>query len=255
MRMKAPLVSAALFLFALALIPSGLQAQNLAEGWLLTPKSGSEAGFVEAFKSHMAFRQAQGEPWSWQMWEVIVGENVGDFMVISMGHDWADFDAYENSEFLPAASAHFGATVGPLVEDAQNMILQADTTFQHMPTDPSYEVGFIQMVTFHLIPGKAMVFHEAMAKLQEAMVDGGMPGYWVGTAPVIGGPGDSYSVAILGRTWADFSEPDPTMEEMLIDSYGAEEAMAVFTSIMESYHKSESVMLRFRPDLSILPEM
>ena len=128
MTRKPPLVPIALF--ALALIPGQAQCQLVSEMWQITPKVGMEAGFQEAFKAHMEFRKAQGSPWVWQTWEIVVGEDVGDFLIVSWDHPWADFDAYENSDFAGIAGPHFGATVAPLVEDAANMISQSDTTMQ-----------------------------------------------------------------------------------------------------------------------------
>jgi hypothetical protein len=252
---KPPLLPAILFFLALAFIPTQAQGQNLSEAWMFTPKSGSGTGFQEAFRSHMEFRQVQGDTWNWSMWEVVTGENVGDFMVISMDHEWADFDTYQDSDFAEVAGPHWGATVGPLVEKVSSVILQGDTTFAKLPTDPGYEVNLVNLMTFHLIPGKMMAFNQALAQIHQAMVGADMPVYYMGSMPVIGGEGDSYNVAILGETWADFADPDPNMMEAMVETYGEEEAMAIFTSFGESYHTSESVMLRFREDLSILPEM
>ena len=249
---KPPLLPMTLLFLTLAFIPTQIPAQDLSEAWLFTPKAGSGAGFQEAFRSHMEFRQNQGETWSWSMWEVVTGENVGDFMVVSMDHDWADFDTYENSEFAESVGPHWGATVGPLVEEMSNVILQGDTTFAKLPTDPTYAVDMINLITFHIIPGKMMAFYEGLGQIHEAMIGADMPVYYMGSMPVVGGEGDAYHIAIMGRNWADFADPDPNMMEVMAETYGEEEAMAIFTSFGESYHKSESVMLRFREDLSII---
>ena len=66
---------------------------------------------------------------------------------------------------------------------------------------------------------------------------------------------NTYSIALLGESWADFADPDPTMMQIVVEAYGQEEAMAIFTSFAETYLTSESVMLKFRKDLSNLPEM
>ena len=252
---KPTLLPAILLSLALAFIPTQTEGQNLSEAWMFTPKPGSGAGFQEAFRSHMDFRRTHGETWSWSMWEVVVGENVGDFMVVSMGHDWADFDSYQNSGFAETVGPHWGATVGPLVDEISNVVLQGDTTFMKLPEDPAYSAELINLMTFHIIPGKLMAFYEALGQIHEAMTGADMPVYYMGSMPVVGGEGDTYHIAILGRDWAEFADPDPSMMEVMAETYGEEEAMAIFTSFGESYHKSESVMLRFRGDLSIIPEM
>jgi len=252
---KPRFVPAIFFFLALALLPAQSQAQNLAEIWVMTPEAGNGAGFVEAFRSHMEFRKTQNDPWSWQMWEVAIGEDVGDFWAISVGHDWADFDAFQDSDFAQVAGSHFGATVAPLVGEVSSYIVRGDTTVAHYPTDPGYEVNLINMVTFHMMPGKAMAFNEAMAKTHEAIVGADLPLYYAASVPVIGGKADTYSIAIFGDKWADFAEPDPTMWEVMTDMYGMEEATAIFTAMGEATERTESSMLRFRGDLSNLPEM
>jgi hypothetical protein len=51
----------------------------------------------------MEFRQEQGDPWSWGIGQVVVGENLGTYYALSGPHSWADFDAYNNSEFTQIA--------------------------------------------------------------------------------------------------------------------------------------------------------
>ena len=254
---KRAFVPATLFLFALAVLPGQSQAQNLSEGWVLTPKMETSAAFQEAFKSHMEFRVAQGEPWVWQTWECVVGVKT---LVISW---WCD-------RITPGRISTSTRTVtslwspepiserrwGHCWKTHKNGIMQADTAFQSWPTDPAYEVNLIQMITFHLIPAKGMAFQEALAKFTRPSPERTCRGITGATCPSGWGvKGNSYSIVLLGESWADFAEPDPTMVEVVVEAYGQEEAMAIFASFAETYHKSESVMLRLRKDLSNLPEM
>jgi hypothetical protein len=221
--------------------------------WQITPKAGMEIGFQEAFKAHMEFRKAQGDPWSWQTWEIVVGADVGDFLIVSWDHPWADFDAYENSDFAGIAGPHFGATVAPLVEDAVNMISQSDTTIQKLPTDPDYQANLVMVMSFDLLPGKYMAFNQAMAQMNAAMQE--MPFFYTSSAPVVGGDGSDFTLAFIGENWADFTEGDPNMMEVMAEMYGEEETMAIWTTMDECIASIASSMVRLRPDLSNMPEM
>ncbi len=238
MTKKPPIVPAILFLFGLALIPSQANAQYLAEKWQITPKAGLEAGFQEAGKTHMEFRMANGDPGYWQTWEVRVGENVGDYLFIIWEHEWADWDAYEASDFAKVASPHWGATVAPLVEDAVNYISETDTTMIKFPTDPDFEANLVNVMTLHVAQGKMMEFREEMAKFHQAIVDADMPVYYRPSVPVIGGESSTFTIAAFGPNWAHFADPDPIMGQM----YGEEEAMAIFTRMGEVAVKVESSM-------------
>ena len=97
-------------------------AQTIAMTYTLTPKAGSGAGFETALKRHMEWRVDNGDPWVWEIYQVATGDDLGAYVARSPGHTWADIDAYEASDFQPAAEAHFGATVGPLMASESSTI-------------------------------------------------------------------------------------------------------------------------------------
>ena len=64
-----------------------------------------------------------------------------------------------------------------------------------------------------------------------------------------------FSIALFGDNWANFAEPDPTMEQVMMDHFGEEEATAIFNGFGESFHHWENMIVRARPDLSLINGM
>ena len=69
------------------------QQNNLARIYFIEAKVGMAAGFETALKQHAEWRKEQGDPWSWFVWQVVNGENLGSFVIRSGDHAWGDFDA------------------------------------------------------------------------------------------------------------------------------------------------------------------
>lgn len=238
-----------LFLFALVWLPGQTQAQDLSQFWIFTVEPQDIPTFEAAFKAHVEFRQAQGDPWTWYTHQVAVGEELGTYYVASWNHTWADFDAYDAWEGGEAASSHFMATVGPLLKDMSTEITQSNREMERMPADPM-SVNLVNVTTFHVIPGKQMQFFENMMKFHEAIVEADLPFYYASDYLVAGGKGPVFSLAGFGERWADFADPDPDMEEVMTEKYGQEEAMEIFAAFAGSYSHYESFIVRARPDLS-----
>ena len=85
----------------------------------------------------MEFRKAQGDPWDWQIYQVVVGDDVGDFYAASWNHTWEDFDSYDAFEGGEILSAHFQATVGPTLEDMTTVITDGSQGIKSFPKTPT----------------------------------------------------------------------------------------------------------------------
>jgi len=244
-----------LLITALALLPAPSRAQDMARFWEFTPKTANVPAFVEALRAHVEYRKELGDPWSWYVYETVVGKDYPKFYVASWNHTWADFDAYDAWENGGAAGAHFQATVGPLLEDMTTNISESNRAMERLPSDPDYAPAFVNVTTFYVIPGKQGQFQEMMMKWQEAIEAADMDFYYSSDYMAAGGEGPLFSIAIMGDSWASFAEPDPTMEQVMMDHFGEEEAMEIFTGFGESVHHWDNFIVRARPDLSLINGM
>lgn len=238
-----------LVLFTLALIPAPGRTQDLSQFWIFTVEPQKMAAFEAALKAHVEVREAHGDPWDWSIHQVVVGTDIGTYYVASWNHSWADFDAYDAWEDGSAVSTHFMATVAPLLKDMRTEITQSNHEMERMPPE-SKPISLVNVTTFYLIPGKQMQFFENIMKFHEAIVEAEMPFYYASDYLAAGGKGPVFSLAGLGENWADFADPDPTMEQVMFEKYGEDEANEIFTAFAESFSHWENMVVRTRPDLS-----
>jgi hypothetical protein len=136
-----------------------------------------------------------------------------------------------------------------LLEEMSNSISQ-DGPISRFPEDPNWAPSLVNVTTFYLVPGKQQAFQEAIVKIHEAIDESGMDLYYTSDFLVAGGSGPIFSIAGFGDSWADFADPDPDMEQVMVERYGEEEARAIFNSFSEAVHHWDSFIVRHRPDIS-----
>ena len=68
-------------------------------------KTGMEQQYEEAVKQHIAWHREQGDTWSWEVRRIESGENFGQYLWITRGHRWEDFDNPEPDNLVRPAPA------------------------------------------------------------------------------------------------------------------------------------------------------
>jgi quinol monooxygenase YgiN len=245
---------ATLLCLGLTLFAESAQSQNISTGYTVTPKSGAGLEFEAAWRQHVEWRKQNNDPWSWDTWQVVSGPNLDEYVIRSAGHSWADFDAYEASEFTALADEHFYETVLPFMGSVSNTMSATDTSLVHLPADPT-AINLADVTTFHLKPDQGEAFNEVMTAFHEAVVQHDSPLYYVVASPVGGSTGPSVTLVVLAEKWADFEEPDPSIFELMVQTYGEERAGELFQQFAGSFTSTENVILRLRRDLSMLDGM
>jgi len=243
----------ALVAVVLASFPAQAQEATFARSYDVVPKDGMIAQFEAAVKAHMEWRAENGDPWTWGVSMVEVGEDLGAYGFRSSGHSWADFDAYD-AGFGPKGEVHWNATVAPLVESLSSTISSVDPSLSVLPAEGSDRgpLAFVTVTTFHLRPTRAQDFREAVVEATEILKANDFGGYSVWTTPVVGGGGGpTMSVVSLHTSWADMAEPDPSFASIMIEEMGQEGFEEWFGNVSECYRGVESQVLRLRPDLGI----
>ena len=248
---RSPL-SLVLVSLCLGLLPQSAGAQaEIAWIYVMTPKMGMGAEFQTALRQHVQWRAENGDPWTWGVYEIVNGDNVGTFIARSGDHEWADFDTYD-AGFGPRGATNFWATVGPLIEGNTSQITMTDTANARWPENADEYVMF-QLITLHLKPAHVEEFTQLIGKFHEAILKTNWPAHYAWTYPLSGGMGPTATLVLPFRNWADFEEPETSFPAMLAQAYGDEEATALLTAYSNCYTHSETSILRFRPELSVMP--
>ncbi len=226
-------------------IEASAQSRNLAQVWEMIPRNGQGPAFEAALKQHVAWRNAHGETWNWDVFEVVVGSNFGNFYVRSGNHAWADFDGYD----LSGAREHFQATVSPLLESISNVITAGDTVNVHMPTDADFSL--LSIARYDIIPAKQQEVNAAIGKFSEVIRKHNNKMYHAFSSPAAGGDGEWDLTGVFpAENWASFEDPDPNFFELMVSEYGEEETKEILSSFMSGVTKTANSVVVFRKDLS-----
>lgn len=241
---------AALAALTVALLAEAASAQNLATTYVMRPNPGSSGALVSALREHSRWREQNGDPWTWHLWQVANGENVGEFHARSVGHTWADYDRYNSSEFAARADAHFNATVAPLLASSASLISEAHPELSMMPGEGD-PLGLAEVTVFYLKPGHEQDFVQAVSRFREAAPGAGWEGTYVVATHVNGGRGPAMSIVALCPDWACLAGPGMTPEQVITNAYGEGEASRILERFSGAYTHMESFIAAYRPDLSV----
>lgn len=222
------------------------QASNLAQNYKMVPKAGMQSQVESALKAHTEWRKAHGDSWTWDIYQQIVGPDNGTFYARSGGHSWADFDDYD----FPGADAHFDQTITPLLRSVSNSISAIDTTLVRWPAEDEFKL--FEVVVYDLKPGGGADFSAAIKKYHEAIGQKSDQIYYVFDWTVFGNDGtDDVSGVFPQNNWAGFAPNDPTVEKIMAEVYGEEEAAEILKQFLGSIRSTSNSVLLYRPDLSV----
>lgn len=220
--------------------------ENMAMIYFMHVKKGMQAQFEAALKMHAAWRKANNDPWTWHVFQVMTGENVGSFLVRSGDHTWADFDHYR--EFTQKAAAHFWTTVGPYIDSISNEITQVDMKNIKWPEGgDSYPLLMIE--EFQIRFGHDGALRRVMEKFQQATTQANWPGHYAWEWTVSGGTVPSVALVLPFKDWASMKPPKKSPTAFLTEVYGADEAKALVESFSGAIATESSFIIRDRADL------
>ena len=227
------------------------QANNIARLYFIDVKSGHGAKFEAALKEHVQWRKQAGDPWTWYVHQVVNGENLGDFVIRSGGHTWADLDSY--SDFLAKGAVEFNKTVTPHIESTSNLITAVDTTnINWYPNND--DVNLISVTTYRLKPGHARAFTQAVNKIHTAIKEHNRKVYYAFAWTVNGTVGPSVTLVLPYKNWAEMEGPDEDLRTFLERVMGSDESQKVFEQFNSTYYSRKTSVIRVRRDLSVIPD-
>lgn len=230
----------------------GTSGGDIAEIIRVTVRPGHSYEFEEGVKRHMALNAEQGNPSAWFAWEIMTGDDAGSYYFATFGHSWADFD--EETADPEAMERSLLDNIDPHVGHASPGFwrIRPDLSRGAVPEGPP--TRFAQLYFFTPDFSGAQGVEEAIVRIGEAAESAAWSGpNWFTYELLNGGRLPQYVLVIPGESMADFAEPSPTMEEMLVAELGEEGTMALFQGFGAALGHEMSEMIAFRPDLSHIP--
>lgn len=224
---------------------------HLSRMWQVTPMADKGAEFNKAFKEHMAWRKENKDPWGWSVYNAATGKGVNSIYVRSVGHHWADFDAYRDSEFAKSAFEHWNQTVDPYVKTYDTWIDKSDEDLHYWPQDNNYR--YFWVTTFYLKPGHNREARAAVVAVHKELDAAGRKAPHVWLWEQTGKHLPSFTVVSARDDWAGFDWPEKSVRETLIERVGEKKASAMFMDFFEHVEHQQTQIYSLDADMSFEP--
>lgn len=203
-----------------------------------------------AIKKHFEWHRANKDNFTWNIWQVASGEDMGDFVVGTFGHHWKDFDAH--AAFDEKDDADFIANALPSIEKVSvgYWTYLPDVSRPGTSTSPT---AMAQITHYFLKPDGFAAFLDALKETRAAMEKSSYPMTFEWYRLVSGGEGPQLVLAVDRNSWADMEAPAKSLDQTLAEAVGPQKAVALLNAIREGTRFTRSYMLRYRSDLSYVP--
>jgi hypothetical protein len=220
---------------------------RLFDTWIFWVKQGHETAFETAVKAHLAWRKSAGEPFQWNAYQPVVGDDMTHFVFRSGPHHWKDFDENVAWEMKAGATQKFQEQVAPHVERYEHFIDQLEPNHSSWTDSPDYKYFGASMFQFK--EGTRGQQEAALTTiLAAAQAQKWSRSYAVFRA--IGGQ-EGMSIAVPYKSYADMAEPDPSFFQTVAKTLGSEGAAgAAFDSFGHTMKSATYTIYMARPDLS-----
>jgi len=202
-------------------------APNLAELWVVIPKAGHEQQLNEGLQKHMTFRSEQGDPWRWDGYTPLLGDNMNRVVARSCCHTWADVDTYgEWTRAHPAVGAHFAEHVVPHAEKYEHYFEEMDWANSRWDSEGG-PYKYFAVTEFSVKAGSADEFHAAREKMSQIAINQGWADKkrsWAWATTIGGEP--KVSVVVPYRNFAGMANDGEGFADFLARQLGSAEAAA-----------------------------
>ena len=228
------------------------QPQNtVVEVHRVTPKPGMRAQLEAGRVKHMAWHKQQGDTWAWHVWEVTTGPDTGSYIIGSPNHEWKDVDTW-NAKMAKGDAADAAVNLAPYQASSSMSywVMLADAS---RPPAPGGQLVMATFTTYHIKPGKADQFREALRTVRGALEKGNFPLRSIWYVLANGGPTGTYAVLTPRASMAEMALPQPSLMETVEKALGRSASDAAFDAFNDAVDGGSSELLEFRADLSYLP--
>jgi hypothetical protein len=218
------------------------KSQPMVEEWVISANVGAETEFMNALKTHVAWRRENKDPWNWNLYTPQTGEMNTRVLIRSTGHEYASIASYGESEFSQKAARHWNETVAPYA-DVATRYLRFQTPVSYWPDD-TYDYLLVLQVdakpdTNATLLKAAMLLHGIVREAELEAV-GGLEYTWAG-----GGPAFQY---VEGYSdWASTSPGSPLatrMNDLVVEKLGEEKANATYEAAQILHNPSLQIYKR-----------
>lgn len=216
-----------------------------------TVKAGMGEQFEEGLKRHNDFHRQQNDPVRLNTFEILTGERAGQYIRVTGGHHWADFDAEEQNAAADAADS--AVNLDPYIASGIPRIYNFLPNLSR-PRPGGGPSPMAALITFRLKGGRSVPkFMNAISKVNAAARKTNWPVHTFWYVLVNGGEHPTFVLGLPEENWAGFASPEKSLAVMLEDAHGRQEAEMILATFDKTIKSQRSEIVRYRPDLSYIP--
>ncbi len=246
--------TAAVLALALGLISSPAISQDetvlptYTSVYEVSPSPGHAIRFEEALVQHMEWARQQNSNWGWDVFEILAGKRVGNYLLVSRNHTWEDFD--ENREFATSEMAMWRAKVSEHVDSFEGGIYQMMPDFSRIP-DNVEAYPFSKVSFFSMLPTSTRSYRSNLRKINDALKTqaSAPPALWY--QQVGGGDQGTFLLMNPFKNWVDW--PNEKSSQAMARAMDPEKTMAIVDELAKVILGEETSVIALRPDLSYRP--
>lgn len=220
---------------------------DIGSRWVIANKRGQSKAFENGLKQLLAWRKSAGDPFVWEVYAPVVGDDLGFYVIRSGDHAWADMDGENDWAVKHDAGARYRQDVGPHAVREEHYFGQTVAKYSHWTDSDDYR--YYAVTNYRFKPGTSDAVKDVLEKVHKAVTEQKWP-YSYLVRYQIGGSG-GMSIIEPMKSFADMADPSPSLKEVLARSLGSKKAAGeLFDKFAAAVEKHSFTVYVYRPDLS-----
>lgn len=215
--------------------------------WVIWPKPGQDRAFVDGLKKHIAWRKSAGDPFTWHVYQPVVGSDLDFYVVRSGNHTWADLDTEHAWAEKHDAGGHFQMEAGQHARRLKHYFGVNATKYDHWIESKDYR--YFGVSAYQFKAGHDADIKAVMKRVHDAVTRQKWP-YPFSFEYRVGGAG-GMSVIVPMKSYAGMAEPSPTLMEVMTKALGSKKAAhELFDTWSKAVKTHTYTVYTYRTDLS-----
>ena len=249
--MRSLIASASIALVALAAAPAFAQAPPDSVAQVLRQKAvpGATAKYEAGRKKHMAWHKAQGDPWTWDVYEITTGPDTGGYIIASPNHQWADMDTW-TAKYGDGDQADAAASMAGTQASSQLSYWTQLNSVSRLPPADAAPTPLVSLTIYSVKPGHDAALMATVAKLNTALTAAKYPLHSIWFRLTSGGATPAYAVVTPRANMASFGDAVMAAIEKQLGKPGSE---ALVKEFFDNVTGVSTELLQRRADLSYAP--
>lgn len=233
------LMAAFLVLVCAQTLADSHKTETLSEVFVINVKPGKGDEVAKAIKAHMEHRKSLKDPWNWQVFTPVFGNNLNSFLVRAYGFTWADIDKYDEWEKQNNPVEHWNQQVGDNVMSYGHSMAVDDTANSNW--GPEVEFNYVWVNSYKVKLGHWSAMMEDRKQFADLARKANWPYNWSWHDDVAG---ENYvHVAIAYKNYAAMAAPEESFAEMIGRTLKSEKKAKKLLERWSSHFESRSSQL------------